>query len=164
MPAACRSSTSALRCFTSAAARCTHSGTPIVIGRQTRRGATFGGTARCCTRTAPSGASGMRRSGVSRNALRIWISTGVLSVRWCSCGGLFLPVRQLVVDTAPIWPELGGEVSKRRRAFACCRTQMRDDTRVVIQDEPHRDRVHDVNAAPGVIVELCGVILDAFQP
>lgn len=64
---------------------------------------------------------------------------------------------------APICLELGGEISKRRRAFARCRTQMRDDICVVVKDEPHREHVHGVNAAPSVFVELCGVILDAFQ-
>ena len=40
---------------------------------------------------------------------------------------------------------------------------MRHDTREIIQDEPHRDRVHDVNTAAIAIVELSGETLNAVQ-
>ena len=40
---------------------------------------------------------------------------------------------------------------------------MRHDTREIIQDEPHRDRVHDVNIAAIAIVELSGETLNAVQ-
>ena len=76
---------------------------------------------------------------------------------------MFLPARQLLVHKVPVCPELGGEPSKRRRSFVCGSTQMRHHTREVIQDEPHRDRVHDVNAAAGVIVELRRKTLEALQ-
>jgi hypothetical protein len=40
---------------------------------------------------------------------------------------------------------------------------MRHDTRIFVQDKPHRDRVHRVDAAAVAIVELCGETLDALQ-
>jgi hypothetical protein len=76
---------------------------------------------------------------------------------------LFLPARELLVQQTLVSLELGGEASKRRRAFACGRTQMRHHTRIFIQDEPHGHRVHFVHAAGGASVELCGDILDALQ-
>jgi len=72
-------------------------------------------------------------------------------------------VRQLLVHEAPVCPELRGESSKRRRSFARDGTQMRHDTCQVIQDEPHGDRVHRVDAAAIAIVELSGNTLNAVQ-
>ncbi|HET9191230.1 MAG TPA: hypothetical protein VFO21_00030 [Vicinamibacterales bacterium] len=76
---------------------------------------------------------------------------------------MFLAASQLLLHKPPVRPELRGEASKRRRAFACGRAQLRHHSRVFIQDEPHRDRVHRVDAAAVAVVELCRESLDALQ-
>jgi hypothetical protein len=77
---------------------------------------------------------------------------------------LFLPLRQLLVHTAPVCLELRGEASQRRRAFAYRRAQMRHHTGVLVEDQPHRERVDRVDAAAVAAVELCGETLDALEP
>jgi hypothetical protein len=76
---------------------------------------------------------------------------------------LCLPLRRLLVHEAPICPEACGKALERRRAFARGGAQLRHHARVFVQDQPHRDRVHRVDAAAVAIVELCDESLDTLQ-